>query len=40
MALRAFLFVPHFQNLYLLSRGRGFHGMDWLKEEAAETYIP
>lgn len=35
-----FTFVLHAHLPYVLSHGRWPHGMDWLSEAAAETYIP
>jgi len=35
-----FTFVLHSHLPYVLSHGRWPHGMDWLNEAAAETYIP
>jgi 1,4-alpha-glucan branching enzyme len=40
MALGAFTFVLHSHIPYVLSHGRWPHGMDWLNEAVAETYIP
>ena len=35
-----FAFVLHGHLPYVLSHGRWPHGMDWLNEAAAETYLP
>jgi 1,4-alpha-glucan branching enzyme len=35
-----FTFVLHAHLPYVLSHGRWPHGMDWLSEAAAETYLP
>lgn len=35
-----FAFVLHSHIPYVLAHGRSPHGMDWLSESAAETYIP
>ncbi len=35
-----FAFVLHMHLPYVLSHGRWPHGMDWLSEAAAETYLP
>lgn len=40
MTIGAFTFVLHSHIPYVLSHGRWPHGMDWLNEAAAETYIP
>lgn len=40
MALGAFTFILHSHIPYVLSHGRWPHGMDWLNEAVAETYIP
>jgi 1,4-alpha-glucan branching enzyme len=36
----SFTFVLHAHLPYVMSHGRWPHGMDWLNEAAAETYIP
>ncbi|MBI5892993.1 MAG: DUF1957 domain-containing protein [Deltaproteobacteria bacterium] len=36
----SFTFVLHSHLPYVLSHGRWPHGMDWINEAAAETYIP
>ena len=36
----SFTFVLHAHLPYVLAHGRWPHGMDWLNEAAAETYIP
>ncbi|MCK4597574.1 DUF1957 domain-containing protein, partial [bacterium] len=36
----SFTFVLHAHLPYVLAHGRWPHGMDWLTEAAAETYIP
>jgi len=38
--LGSFTFVLHSHLPYVLSHGQWPHGMDWLNEAAAETYIP
>ncbi len=38
--LGALAFVLHSHLPYVISHGRWPHGMDWLNEAAAETYIP
>ncbi len=35
-----FTFVLHAHLPYVVGHGRWPHGMDWLNEAAAETYIP
>ncbi|HOP07840.1 MAG TPA: DUF1957 domain-containing protein [candidate division Zixibacteria bacterium] len=40
MAKGYFSFVLHGHLPYVLSHGRWPHGMDWLSEAAAETYLP
>ncbi len=40
MAKGFFAFVLHNHLPYVLAHGRWPHGMDWLSEAAAETYIP
>jgi len=35
-----FAFVLHTHLPYVLAHGRWPHGMDWLSEAAAETYLP
>jgi len=35
-----FAFSLHMHLPYVLAHGRWPHGMDWLSEAAAETYIP
>lgn len=39
-ALGSYAFVLHSHIPYVLAHGRWPHGMDWLAEVAAETYIP
>lgn len=36
----SFTFVLHAHLPYVMSHGRWPHGMDWLNEAAAETYVP
>lgn len=38
--LGSFTFVLHSHLPYVMSHGRWPHGMDWLSEAAAETYLP
>ena len=40
MAKGFFAFVLHNHLPYVLAHGRWPHGMDWLSEAAAETYVP
>jgi len=40
MAKGKLVFVLHSHLPYVLSHGRWPHGMDWINEAAAETYIP
>ena len=35
-----FTFVLHSHLPYVIGHGRWPHGMDWLNEAAAESYIP
>ena len=35
-----FAFVLHNHLPYVIAHGRWPHGMDWLSEAAAETYMP
>jgi 1,4-alpha-glucan branching enzyme len=39
-ALGSYAFVLHSHIPYVLAHGRWPHGMDWLAEVAAETYVP
>lgn len=39
-AIGSFTFVLHAHLPYVMAHGRWPHGMDWLNEAAAETYIP
>ncbi len=40
MSKGAFTFVLHSHLPYVIGHGKWPHGMDWLIEAAAETYIP
>src|SRR5210317_2171560 len=40
MSLGNFGFVLHSHLPYVMSHGKWPHGMDWLNEAAAETYVP
>ncbi len=39
-AIGSFTFVLHAHLPYVIAHGRWPHGMDWLNEAAAETYLP
>jgi 1,4-alpha-glucan branching enzyme len=40
MAIGSFTFVLHSHLPYVIAHGKWPHGMDWLNEASAETYIP
>ncbi|MBN1290441.1 MAG: DUF1957 domain-containing protein [Candidatus Latescibacteria bacterium] len=40
MAMGKLVFVLHSHLPYVISHGRWPHGMDWINEAAAETYLP
>ena len=40
MAIGKLVFVLHSHLPYVISHGRWPHGMDWINEAAAETYLP